>query len=719
MSTSTPSIQPVSPAVAPVRTEYELPINGFTGTPDEIERQWFEKCYKGRGDSMLQLTARAVIMGSVLGGLLSVTNIYIGLKAGWGFGVSITACILSYAIWTMVRFIGGHVVSRLAGVVLVLAAVGAAYWVYPAALGGVARFELAAPWPQAIAGAVSLALVAMAAGVAFGLLWRQHTAMTILENNCMQTAASAAGYSTGGTLISAFAAYILLTNQTIPIHLLMGMVFFLAILGVTMAIPMKRQMINHEQLKFPSGVAAAETLKALYSSGSRGIRSALALGVAGIVAMCSKLWLQLGDVRPEWEKYQLGNAVTWLNERVVGHVWMGRTVNLSWDLMFIAAGAITGMRVCVSMMIGAVTCWMVFVPILQHTVNVQTGQTFLPAEIEPARAFPVAVQWTLWAGTGCMVTSGLLSFFLQWKSALKAFAGLGAMFGGKAPSGDAVQREMDSIETPAWWFVAGQVVGLVGLTWLTMVAFQMLWWQTTVAVLLSFVLAIVACRVTGETDTTPIGAMGKIMQLTFAGLAPGNMVSNLMAANVTAGSAGSSAALLTDLKSGYLLGAHPRKQFLAQFSGIFVGTIVTVLVFSVLVPNAQAIGTGNFPAPAALTWKAVAEALGKGIGSLHPLKVWSMAIGGALGVILPVLGMVVPKKAKPWIPSAAGLGLAWTFPFYNAFMFFVGAIIGWILEKKAPKTAEEYTFTVASGLIAGESLMGSGIAGWQARGLFL
>src|ERR1035441_4243674 len=80
--------------------EFELPVEGFTGTPEEIERQWFEKIYRGRGDSMRQLTWRAVLMGSALGGILSLTNLYIGLKSGWGIGVAITACILSYAIWT-------------------------------------------------------------------------------------------------------------------------------------------------------------------------------------------------------------------------------------------------------------------------------------------------------------------------------------------------------------------------------------------------------------------------------------------------------------------------------------------------------------------------------------------------------------------------------------------------------------------------------------------
>ena len=80
---------------------YELPVEGFKGTPEEIERQWFEQVYtRPRRHACAQLTWRAVLMGSLLGGVLSLTNLYIGLKAGWGFGVAITACILSYAIWT-------------------------------------------------------------------------------------------------------------------------------------------------------------------------------------------------------------------------------------------------------------------------------------------------------------------------------------------------------------------------------------------------------------------------------------------------------------------------------------------------------------------------------------------------------------------------------------------------------------------------------------------
>src|SRR5262249_25702126 len=234
----------------------------------------YDTVYRGRGDRVPQLTWRAVLMGSALGGVLSVTNLYIGLKAGWGFGVAITACILSYAIW-----MGFH------------------------------RIGLA------------------------------KSPMTILENNCMQSTASSAGYSTGGTLISAFAAWMLISNATMPLGFMLAWVFLLAVLGVTMAIPMKRQMINVEQLRFPSGVAAAETLHALTAPGDSRRAPAHALVWSGLLALFTKFWAEgLTLISAALSPLMISTWIAALNARVFGPAWMGRTVLLSWEPMFIAAG---------------------------------------------------------------------------------------------------------------------------------------------------------------------------------------------------------------------------------------------------------------------------------------------------------------------------------------------------------------------------------------------
>ena len=619
--------------------EFELPVKGFKGTPEEIERQWFEQVYKGRGDSMLQLTWRAVLMGSVLGGLLSLTNLYIVLKAGWCFGVAITACILSYAIWS-----------------------------------GFYKLGLA------------------------------KTPMTILENNCMQSTASSAGYSTGGTLGSAFAAYMILSGHPLPIPLTLAWVFFLAVLGVTMAVPMKKQMINVEQLPFPSGIAAAETLRALHSQGAKGLRAAKALGLAGLFGALDKFWAEgLELVHAKLAPLSSSALLVAAEKALFGSSYAAlksRTVMLTWDAIFVAAGAIMGLRVCVTMFVSGTLCWGVFVPLMQrHGLVAGSG-------------FRELVQYTLWGGTACMVTSGVLSFLLQWKSVARAFKSLGGMF----RRGSEELSELDKIEAPMSWFAAGQLVSLIALGWLAHVSFAMPYWQSALAVALSFVLALVACRITGETDTTPTGALGKVTQLTFGSLNPGNIYVNLMSANITSGAASSSADLLTDLKSGYLLGAHPRKQFIAQFAGIFVGTLVTVLSFSVLVPDPSVLGSEQFPAPAAQTWAAVAKALSLGLAALAPVKVWSIAVGGALGVALVLLPLALPKRWQAFVPSASAFGLAWVFDWYYGLLFLMGALAAAALKRRSPQAAEAFTFPVASGVIAGGSLMGVVLVFWENGG---
>jgi uncharacterized oligopeptide transporter (OPT) family protein len=617
-----------------------LPVAGLKGTPEDIERQWYEQVYRGRGDCMAQLTWRAVLVGSCLGGVLSLTNLYIGLKAGWGFGVAITACILSYASWT-----------------------------------GLLKIGLA------------------------------RTPMTILENNCMQSTASSAGYSTGGTLVSAFAAYIIVNHQSISVPLMLAWVFFIAVLGVTMAIPMKRQMINIEQLRFPSGIAAAETLHALHAKSSQGLRAAKALGLAGLIAAIDKVWSEGLSTIASLERYSSGALLTGLQKWLLGshyEVWSGRTVVFSWDFIFLAAGAITGMRVCATMFVSGTLCWAVVVPVLQTKGVIEVA------------GFAAIVQWTLWFGASCMVAAGLLSFALSWRTALRAFRDLEKMLS----FGSAAATEAGRIEAPMSWFAIGQIVSFIALAWLGRTSFGMPIWQSAIAVALSFWLALVACRVTGETDTTPVGAMGKVTQLTFGALSPGNVNVNLMSANITAGAATSAADLLTDLKSGYLLGAHPRQQFLAQFYGIFVGTVVTVLTFAVLVPDAQVLGTDRFPAPAAQTWSAVAIALGQGLSSLESVKMWLIFAGGIVGAVLTLAPVMIPKYQE-YLPSAAAFGLAWVFHWYYGLLFFLGALVALLFARRKPKLAEEFTLPTASGVVAGGSLMGVVLVFWANGGSIL
>lgn len=568
-----------------------------------------------------QLTLRALLTGALLGGVLSLSNLYVALRSGWSIGVTITAAILSFAIYFVLGKL--KIVRR-----------------------------------------------------AFGLY----------ENNAAKSVASAAGYMTGGGTVAAIPAVMMLTGEVMPWYQMLPWVAIIALLGVVTAIPMKRQMINVEQLRFPTGVACAETLKSLYASAGEGLDKARALGLAGAFGALVA-WFR--DVKAAWMPWNLPSHAA-LPFSLGGNPALSYTFAFENSVIMMGAGALMGMRVAWSLLLGAIINFGILAPWM-HEIGAIQGL-----------GYKNIVTWSVWFGSALLLTSGLTSFAFSWRTVGRAFASMGkAMRGGK-PEG-AMKHEM-----PMAYFVFG--VPLLGavVVFLAWFFFGISPILGVLAVLMSFFIAVVACRATGETDTTPTGALGKVTQLTFGALDPGNVTTNLMTANVTAGIGLHSADLLTDLKTGYLIGASPRQQFWAQFFGVIAGSLFVVPAFLIIIPDASLIGTDKYPAPGAQTWAAVAQLLSQGFATLHPSARWSLLVGGLLGIALPFLEKGFPK-AKKWIPSSMGLGLAFTMPAWNAISMFLGAVIAWALEKTRPAVAERYTVPVASGLIAGESLIGVAI----------
>jgi uncharacterized oligopeptide transporter (OPT) family protein len=313
------------------------------------------------------------------------------------------------------------------------------------------------------------------------------------------------------------------------------------------------------------------------------------------------------------------------------------------------------------------------------------------------------VRWALWGGTAVMVFSSLMQVALNWRTILKAF-----MVFNKAER-DAIHDAAESVEVPNSWLIIGLIPITIGLLLVQYFAFHVSVWLGLVSVAFSFVVSLVCCRATGETDTAPIGAMGKMTQLLYAVLpgAKGIAAINLMAAGTTAAAAGAAADLLTDLKSGYLLGANPRRQFLAQFYGVFFGVIAVVPAWYLMVPDKKALEAFN--PPATNMWRAVADLLTKGVNHLPTTAMTAILIGAGIGMLLPLLEKLWPRT-RPFLPSAMGLGLAWVVPFQNAVSFLIGALIALVWEKWNKKSCDTYNIPIASGLVAGESLVAAFIA---------
>ena len=649
-----PPITSAEPAEAASDADLDLPIQGFKGTPEEIERQWFEKIYTGRGDRQKQLTLRAVLMGGVLGMFMAISNLYTTLKLGWSFGVAITACVLSFVIWNAIRTLWGGRLSQ----------------------------------------------------------------MTILENNCMQSTATAAGSSTGAAIGTAFGALLLIEGVHQPWYVIAAFTLLTAALGVFLAIPMKRQMVNQEQLKFPSGIAAAETLRSLYSKGAEAMKKAYALlfalaagGVVGFLRSYGTLGEELRATgRPQvWlEKLQrvlfipdVLNFPQWL-----GPIPRGQMMGLALEpsVLLIGAGMITGLRVSLSMLLGAVLLYFVIAPqLLVMDLTHARLAGYVSSLTVSANGDFNPTRWALWGGTSVMVFSSLATVALQWRTIVRAFT----LF--KKADRPAHSAAMDAIEVPGSWMIVGLIPITIGLVIVQYLAFHVSILLGLIAVALSFVASLVCCRATGETDTTPIGAMGKLTQLLYAALpgAKGIASINLMAAGVTASAGAAAADLLTDLKSGYILGANPRKQFIAQFAGIFFGLAAVVPAWYAMVPNKKALDAFN--PPAAYMWKAVADLLTQGLHMLPVTAIWAIVIGALVGVALPVAGKLFPK-AEPYLPSAMGLGLSWVMVFQNSLSFAIGAVLVAAWTRRHKRGSGLYYVPIASGLIAGESLVAAIIA---------
>lgn len=654
----------------------EIPLLPEDATPEEKDRHWFRHVYQG--DKMPQLTVRAVVMGGILGMLMAASNLYTTLAIGWSFGVAITSCVMSYVIWNALRALTGGRLSQ----------------------------------------------------------------MSLLENNCMQSTASAAGFSTGSTIATMFGALLLLAvvpeGKTAadvkswdisPIWAVALFTLCTGLMGTLLAIPLKRQMINHEQLRFPSGVAAAETLRSLYGKGREAIEKAYTL-VGGIaLGAIVGIMNTPKDVLPFLDRLLPWRLPELVPEHGFGKVYGKELPVFGFEpsVLLIAAGVITRMRVCLSMFFGAAVLNWIVVPwlVAQDVAMAGSGWVTGPDGVvtyDKALALENVVKnvaltgdggtlrvttWSLWGGTAIMVFASLTSVAMQWRTVARAFTSLGgarADVGGSQAESDA----MKSIEVPFKWMVIGMAPVAVALLLVQIVAFNISWWAGLIAIAMSFVLSLVACRATGETDTTPIGAMGKVMQLMFAVFHPGQIVPNLASAGVAANSASSSADLLTDLKSGYLLGANARKQFLAQFFGVFFGTLVIVPIWFLMVPDKAHLE--KFAAPATRTWEAVARVLTKGIEFLPMSARWAILMGLVVGVGLPLLERATPAKYRKFLPSAMGLGLSWVVYFSNALGFFIGAVVIWVWEMFNRRHADKYAVPLASGMIAGESLIKAIIA---------
>ena len=518
----------------------------------------------------------------------------------------------------------------------------------------------------------------------------------LLENNINQTTASSAASIISSGLVAPIPALAILTGEQLAWSLLSVWVFSVSLIGIVVAVGLRQQLLLRDRLPFPAGIATAETVREIYGKGGEALARVKVLltagGIAGLVKLINEALVTIPKMATGWA-LPLKGGITTTGLSTVSLSNLGFVLDPS--LLMVGFGAIIGLRAGLSLLIGAILAWGIIGPWV-------LTQGWIPTEnLKPDDYwFGPMVEWLLWHGVTLMVVASLTSFACSWRSFVTD-----TTRSTKIPANFLTPNDPYAI--PRQWFVIGLCVSLVFAVLTQIAFFDIPLIIAVLAVLLSFGLAIVAGRVSGETGITPIGAMGKVAQLTFGLLSPGHVTTNLMAANVTGGASGQCADLLHDLKTGLLLGASLRFQTLAQIFGVLTGSLVGSAVYLVLIPDPQSmLLTIEWPAPAVATWKAVAEVFQHGIEAIPPGSLWAMSIAGLVGVGMVVFVQAVSPHISRWIPSPSSMGLAFVIPAWNSLSLFLGALLGAFLMRFAKTWGERFLMALAAGLVAGESLAG-------------
>ncbi len=567
--------------------------------------------------------------------------------------------------------------------------------------------------------------------------------ITILENNCTQSIATAAGYMTS-PLIAGLAAYMWVQNEIIPWWQIVVMVTLMSIIGVLVAFPMKRRFVNDEQHPFPEGRACGVVLDTLYTSAAHatGMFKARALMLSASLAGGITLLQGENFMRLVQEKW-LGIKSAWVLPtsldawyytlvekglaplpRLAGVDIRQLALSPAIDLAMVGAGGLMGIRTAVSLMVGMIANFAIIVPWMISTGELAPRSGSVAAgDAIFGRAW-ILNNWALWWGLAMMLVGAMASLFARPEVFTQAWRTLRGA--GRQATGTDV---LGHIELPLWISFAG--VPLLGAltVWLMHDWFGVDWVLGFLAIPLIVVLALVAASSTALTSITPTGSLSKIPQFIFGAADPRHPPTNLMTAVMCTEVAGNASNLLMDIKPGYMLGAKPRQQAIGHVIGIFAGAIAATPLFFVLfglwhydpasgVSIEETMVSDKFTFPAALQWKGVSDLVtavfGEGAGTLLTTSIlWSMAIAAGVALVMEI-ARIRSDGRFPLSPLAIGLGVL--VPPESTLMMFLGALFFWFMSRRYGERQDTTGWKlwvdtqepICAGLIAGAALIGIG-----------
>ncbi|THD00489.1 hypothetical protein EYZ11_000053 [Aspergillus tanneri] len=662
-------------------------------------------------------TLRSLLVGLLIGALITFSNTYFGLQTGWISTMAMPSALVGFSVFKVMSKYLSYPFTPIENVLI-----------------------------QTVAGAVGT----MPLGCGFvGVI----PALEFLLRDGKDGPSGDGGTGEGGPLKLNFWKLAIWS---------LGVCLF----GVVFAVPLRKEVIVREKLKFPSGTASALMLRVLHRSGQSDEKTRDGSGQSGSAlrddeeeALISRreseddnmLWKQDDSLARNNEKEDWRSKMRLLASAfVVSGVYtlfsyfvpqvrgipifgLSLAQNWLWTLnpspAYVGQGIIMGPSTCMHMLFGAVLGWGILSPLAK-------ARGWAPGSV---RSWEDGSQaWIVWVSLAIMLADSLVS--LGWlvlkpvvnnAPALKArflSSSFGRWIGSKTPitsnhrsyisyaALSPISEEPSSIRSqpilstgrcseasdegdedapPSQLISTRTVIILLPLTLiLNVVCMHIVFGDimspllSSLATLLAVLLSIMGVRALGETDLNPVSGISKLTQLLFSLATPAShfsrrtaLVTNLLAGAVSESGALQAGDMMQDLKTGHLLGASPKAQFYGQMIGSLVGAVLSTAVYRMYV-NVYEVPGPMFQTPTAYIWIFTARLVtGQG---LPPMAWQASLVAGVVFAAMTVLRIVaaspiangghhgVTAPWRSWIPG----GIAVAVGIFNVPSFTLARAIG-------------------------------------------
>ncbi|KAI8388029.1 OPT oligopeptide transporter protein-domain-containing protein [Radiomyces spectabilis] len=500
----------------------------------------------------------------------------------------------------------------------------------------------------------------------------------------------------------------------------LGVAFF----GVFFAVPLRKQTIVREKLRFPSGTATAQMISLLhqipdpsvkqgrrrrriqspeqtehqpllhsfpsYHSSAAYSRQDLSAQISTVDHAFEESWTY--KLRALIGSFSLSSAYTLLSyffpiiTALPVFNWLTfNMINLrAWEwyftpsLSYVGQGVIMGLPTTLSMLLGCVVGWGILSPMAYYA-------GWAPGPIDDWKTGSKG--WILWVSLGVMISESVVSLgMVMMRSLVKLYHSTQNVKRWNSQESDtgetavAAVEDDDDDDAPAEQRVSRTttVVGLVLSTLLcvylvryifgpTILSVQM----TLLAVAVALLLSVLGVRALGETDLNPVSGIGKISQVIFAAMIPGGIAANLIAGGIAEAGAQQAGDLMQDLKTGHLLHASPKAQFYGQLIGSCVSAFIATFAY-ILYRTIYSIPGPEFPVPTAQVWLDMSRLVNG-----HPLPPHVAEFIFLFSMVFAVL--VVLKETSATKSRYIPQGIAFAIGIYNPPSFTLARVIGGIL----------------------------------------